>query len=227
MQIERMQRVLILGASRGLGAALVKYLAELNVPALGFARKEPSLENLRSLHPQFEYRLADFSASAGQDSVLELLRREKFSKVFCMAGGGPYARFASREWKDHQWALNVSFILAARVAHELLSSRTHATQLILVGSAVAEAEADPMAASYSAAKHALKGLWAALVKEEPEADIRLFSPGYMNTEMLPANAAVRQLGVYEPTRLARELWTWSMTAADKSGHKLYPKHPTC
>lgn len=222
-----MQRVLILGASRGLGAALVKYLGELNVPALGVARKELPLENLRSLHPQFEYRLADFASSTGQDSVLEILRAEIFSKVFYIAGGGPYAKFASREWKDHQWALNVSFILAARVAHELLSANVRATQLILVGSAVAETEADPMAASYSAAKHALKGLWATLAKEEPAADIRLFSPGYTNTEMLPANAAVRQLGVYEPARLARELWAWTLTAADKSGHKLYPKHPTC
>jgi NAD(P)-dependent dehydrogenase (short-subunit alcohol dehydrogenase family) len=97
--------------------------------------------------------------------------------------------------------------------------------VILLGSAVAEASADPGAASYCAAKHALKGLIASLRAEIPAWDLRLFSPGYMDTEMLPGNAAARRQGVYSPARMARELWDWSLTP-DIGGHKLYPRHPS-
>jgi short-subunit dehydrogenase len=225
MQIERMERVIVLGASRGLGAELVKHILAEGNSAVGFSRKETPLKTLRALHPKFEFHLADFSTREGQDLVARFLAEESFTKVIAVAGGGPYGRFEERAWKDHQWAWDVSFQFPARVIHTLLSSGRTDKQLILVGSAVAEGDQDPMAASYSAAKHALKGLVRTVKAENPLWDIRLFSPGYMDTEMLPANAAVRQRGVYGPAQIARELWDWSL-CADDTGHKVYPKHPS-
>jgi short-subunit dehydrogenase len=220
-----MDRVIILGASRGLGAELVKYISSTGFPMVGFGRKVQLLQALRDSHPLFEYRAADFSTPEGQDEVMRYLLEENYSKVICVAGGGPYGPYEKRAWKDHQWAFEVTYQFPAKVIYAMLKGGRRDCQLILVGSAVAESSGDPLAASYSAAKHALKGLFSSIRQENPEWDIRLFSPGYMDTELLPTNAAVRQLGVYSPAVMARELWAWGLSA-DDTGHRVYPKHPS-
>ncbi|MGZ3721799.1 MAG: SDR family NAD(P)-dependent oxidoreductase [Bdellovibrionales bacterium] len=220
-----MERVIVLGASRGLGGELVKYISAAGLPVIGFGRKLTPLEALRDIYPTFDFQLADFSTPKGQDDAIRFLLEGNYSKVICVAGGGPYGPYQERAMKDHQWAWEVSFHFQARLIHAMLVADRRQEQLILVGSAVAESEPDKLAASYCAAKHALKGLVTTVRLENPEWDIRLFSPGYMDTELLPANAAVRQLGVYSPATMAQELWTWSLSA-DKTGHKVYPKHPS-
>lgn len=220
-----MDRVVILGASRGLGAELVKYIsAQTTYSVVGFGRKEQQLADLRTLHPFFEYRLADFSSERGQDEALRYLIEENYSQVVCVAGGGPFGLFHERNMRDHEWAWQVGFRFPARVIHAMLVARRKQS-LILIGSSVAESRPDPMAASYCAAKHALKGLVGSVRLENPDWDIRLFSPGYMDTELLPKNAAVRQHGVYDPAVIARELWVWSLST-DDTGHRVYPAHPS-
>jgi len=221
-----MDRVIILGASRGFGAELVKHISLTGgCPTVGFGRKDAPLKALREQFPLFEYRITDFSKSTGQDEAIRFLLEENYSKVICVAGGGPFGPFQERAMKDHQWAWEVTYHFQARLIHAMLVAGKRDEQLILVGSAVAESQPDPLAASYCAAKHALKGLVTSVRLENPGWDIRLFSPGYMDTELLPPNAAVRQLGVYSPADMARDLWLWSLST-DNTGHKVYPKHPS-
>jgi short-subunit dehydrogenase len=218
-----MERVIILGASRGLGSELAAQIATQH-SVWGVGRKAALLAQLQARLPQFTYEVADFSRLVDQERIIEGLRREPFSKLFYVAGGGPFGPFAKQDWHSHEWAWQVSFQFPARLIHSLLGA--HAPrQIVVVGSSVAEGLPDPGAASYASAKHALKGLTLTLRKEYPDWDIRLFSPGYMDTEMLPANAAVRKLGVYRPAQIAQELWTWSQSA-DNGGHRVYPPHPT-
>ena len=219
-----MDRALILGASRGLGAELTAVISASGYPVVGFGRKEPPLRALRERFPLFEYHTADFSTLPGQDQVVQYLQAADttLAKVFVVAGGGPYGLYHERPWSAHEWAWAVSFQFPARVLHSLLSLK-RTEQVILIGSAVAENGPDPRAASYAAAKHALRGLYTTLRAEVPNWDLRLFSPGYMDTDLLPKNAPVRQAGVYAPSILARELWTWSLSA--DIGHRVYPKHP--
>ncbi len=214
---------MILGASRGLGAELAKVAVRSMYPVVGFGRKAANLAAIREELPLFEYVVTDFSKHQGQQEALRHVLETDCSKVFCVAGGGPYGLFHELAMKDHDWAWEVSFRMSALVTHALLTSKRE-VQLILVGSSIAESNPDQRAASYCAAKHALKGLFGTVRLENPDFDIRLFSPGYMDTEMLPKNAEVRQLGVYSPQQLATDLWTWSLTS-DESGHKLYPPHP--
>lgn len=225
MQITRMDRAVILGASRGLGAALAAEISKSAYAVTGFARKSEPMVKLQAQFPLFEYQLVDFSVRADQDAVIHYVLEQDCRKVFCVAAGGPFGPFQEREWKDHLWAWEVSFLFYARLLHALLKERKFETQVIAVGSSVAENLPDPKAASYCAAKHALKGLVMSLRSENPDWDLRLFSPGYMDTEMLPRQASVRQQGVYQPDIIARELWLWSLSA-DEIGHKVYPKHPT-
>jgi len=219
-----MDRAVILGASRGLGAELVKKACSTTYSVTGFGRKEPALKELKSQFPLFEYNIADLANPAGQDTVIRYLLEEPFSKLFCVAGGGPYGAFGQANWRDHEWAWEVSFKAHARVLHALAQAHRF-EQVVLIGSSVAESMGDKGAASYCAAKHALKGLYLSLRQDYPTWDVRLFSPGYMDTALLPMNAAVRKSGVYDPGNVALDLWTWSLSA-DNGGHKVYPKHPT-
>lgn len=211
-----MKRAVILGASRGLGAQLATYARAEGWDVTGLSRK------VQAQGAGFTAILADFTKAEGQETVLQHVLQNPFKKLFYVAGGGPFGLFHERSWKDHQWALEVSFLFPAKLLHALACAGRF-QQTIIVGSSIAESDADPMAASYAAAKHALKGLVLSLRQEYPQWDLRLFSPGYMDTDMLPPNAAVRKPGVYDPAVVARELWTWAL-AADKSGHKVYPRY---
>lgn len=219
-----MDRAVILGASRGLGAELVKKASSTAFSVTGFGRKEAQLQILQAQCPLFEYRVADLAQASGQDIVIRYLLEEPFSKLFCVAGGGPYGPFGAANWRDHNWAWEVSFRSHARVLHALAQAHRF-EQVILIGSSVAEQEGDKGAASYAAAKHALKGLYSSLRLDYPEWDVRLYSPGYMDTALLPMNAAVRKNGVFDPVDVALDLWNWSLSA-DNGGHRVHPKHPS-
>ncbi len=171
----------------------------------------------------FEYQIADLARPEGQDQVIRALLDGDQAKIFCVAGGGPYGPFGGPQWKDHEWAWEVSFRSHARVLHALAQAKRF-DQVILIGSSVAENSGDAGAASYASAKHALRGLYASLRLDYPRWDVRMCSPGYMDTSLLPLNAEVRSEGVYDPRQVAQEIWDWSNTA-DIGGHKVYPKHP--
>ncbi len=218
-----MNRVLILGASRGLGAALVKVASDEGAQVFGVSRKEPLLTKMRAELANFDYMVADFTRPEDQTRVLELLDEKNFHRVFYIAGGGPYGKFGEMKWSAHEWTWDLNFHFPARLLHHL-SRQPSPPQMILVGSSVAESEPDPLAASYCAAKHALKGLYSTLCVEMPMWDLRLFSPGYMDTEMIPRNAAPRKQGVYDPVHVARDLWLWSLTP-EATPHKIFAKHP--
>lgn len=214
-------RTLILGASRGLGRALA-IEATVNLSAVvGVSRKENLLQAMAAEQPLFTFLVADFAKTEDQNRVLEYLRAQRFDKIFLVAGGGPYGLFHQRAMRDHLWAWETSFVFHAKVLH-LLASLRRGEQTIVVGSSVAEDKPDPHAASYCAAKHALKGLTLSLRAENPDWDLRLFSPGYMDTDLLPKNAAVRNEGIHNASQVAEDLWRWSLTPPGEA-HKMDPQ----
>ncbi len=83
MQITPMDRAVILGASRGLGAALVGEISSSAYAVTGFARKEASLAQLKERFPLFESAVADFSSLQGQDAVIRYILEQDCRKVFC------------------------------------------------------------------------------------------------------------------------------------------------
>jgi short-subunit dehydrogenase len=226
------ERILIFGASAGLGAAVSLRLAELagaaeasSTPyadlhqALLIARKATQLANIqtqmaaRCPGAQVSISALDVAHPLDQDRALLEVVRFQPTRIFYFIGGGPHGGFASKAWKDHLWAFEVSFVFAARLIHFVLQRANdlkQLKQLILTGSQIAEASADPGAASYAAAKHALLGLISSLHEEKPSLDLRLFSPGYMDTGLLPGNAWPRQQGLAEdPALVGERFLTWA------------------
>lgn len=217
-----MKKVAILGGSRGIGAALAKEMVKQAEPIsiLLVSRKLPALEKLRiELHqlkspaPEVQILSTDLSKETDQSLCLEKLASFQADHIFCCAGGGPYGAYASKEWKDHLWAYQLCFLFPARLLHWALSQQSkskNSQQLVLIGSAIAENNLDKNAASYNAAKKAQEALFQSVLVEDHALDLRLFSPGYVDTDLLPPSAEPRYRGnIWPATLVAEKLWAWS------------------
>ena len=188
------ERIIIFGASRGLGAAVASQFAGAELLLLS-----------RKLSGH------DFSRDADQDKVVELARNFNPTRLFYFAGGGPFGSFSEKNWRDHEWALKVNFLFPAKLIHIFAKDPQNLRQMIITGSAIAESAPDENATSYSTAKHALKALFENLQKEKLNLDLRLFSPGYMDTDLLPQKSWPRELEqVLDPTEVAKTFQFWAL-----------------
>jgi len=215
--MEFQENWIFLGGSRGLGSRfLEKALAHSQSPKVFlFSRKALTVSF------PVEKITADFSQEESWPKIIQNISEAQPTRIFYFAGGGPYGLFQEKNWKDHRWALKVSFEFPAFVIHSFLKSPQNLKQFVVIGSSIAEESADPQAASYCAAKHALKGLITSIQKEQKTAfDLRLISPGYIDTELLPANAWPRQqVGLVKtPLEVAEMLWASIHNADDANKH---------
>ncbi len=202
--------IAILGASRGLGLQLALVAAADNHRLFLSSRTQKWVEN------SILYN-CDFSRTENLEGLIRELKSFGPQAIWYAAGGGPYGEYSSKNWRDHLWAWQVNHLTPAYLIHSCLRGEISACrQFIIVGSAVAESGPDPMASSYCAAKHALKGLISSIQQElvgVREFDLRLYSPGYMDTNMLPPKAVPRQkMGkmLLDPSEVAADFYRWSM-----------------
>lgn len=211
MLISNDERIALLGSSRGLGWETYQELHQKN-SNLNFLLVSRKIKN-RSAEISKKTTLLeqDFSKTPVEDLFLNQLNDFSPTRMIYFAGGGPYGLFHEKKWNDHQWALNTNFLYPAQLIHTTLNHSEkwpNLKQITLIGSSVAESQPDPLAASYSAAKHALKGLMDTLQSEFEQRRIKtlLFSPGYMQTDLLPLHSKPRQLGLAEnPRDVAKKL----------------------
>jgi short-subunit dehydrogenase len=201
------ERVIILGASRGLGRELSHHLLHLGHDLFLLSRRIESLAQV--FKDQQKLKNLDFTKFENLPLLITLILEFNPTRIVYCAGGGPYGKFASKEWKDHEWALSLNLIFPMRLIHELMRNKNLSLkQVVVVGSSIAENKPDPGAASYATSKHGLVGLISTLKSEGTPFDLRLFSPGYMDTEMLPPNSEPRRKGtlISDPKQVAQELW---------------------
>lgn len=191
-----MRKVAILGASRGLGRALHAEIFE-QFPACEFllvSRSEPATLNAMNAR----WVRLDLANPAEQTCVGEELELFQPTHILYVAGGGPYGAFSEKDIKAHLWATEVNYLGVLRILHWALKARAKLPtleQFAVVGSAIAGRGPDPQAASYAAAKHALRGLVGSIAHESPWFDVKLYEPGYMDTSLLPAKAWPRAKGL--------------------------------
>ena len=190
MKFSEGERILVLGGSRGLGAAFVNLLKIKNLDAISISRK--SSES------------ADFSNPEQWEKTVNRIRELNPNRLIYCAGGGPYGSFGQFQWKDHAWALKTTFEFPAFLIYSLIREPVgNLKQIVVIGSTIAEAQPDAGAVAYSAAKHALRGLITGLQKEGQPYDLRLLSPGYMSTDLLPFDSAPRREGkARDPFKIA-------------------------
>ncbi len=198
------EKIFIIGARRGLGREILNQWRTTfcNDHLVATSRREFVAEGVETC-------VFDLSLSEHVELLVQKLQTSSPTRLFYIAGGGPYGSFAEKAWKDHLWALQVSLLSPLRVLHACLGLSS-LKQVVLVGSAIAENQPDPGAASYAAAKHGLLGCVSSL-QTEVSKDVRLFSPGYMNTDMLPVQAQHRlqsKAPVDSPALVAKLFIDW-------------------
>ncbi len=211
------EKIFIFGASRGLGSFFYKEYLSQNPQAQFY---------LASRKPPTEFRSGDqfiqFDASKENTwvSIFEFLNQVKPHRIFYFPGGGPYGLYQDKEMKDHLWSLKVNLEFPMHLLHFYLN-KEFAQQALFVGSAVAEGP-DLKAGSYAAGKAGLKNLLASIAQETNK-DLRLFSPGYMNTDLLPPGAKVRDGSrkILDPDTVAQDLFHWIEKPNDGRFHLLY------
>lgn len=228
MKLSPNEKWILLGARRGLGKSFLDLAATHPIKILASSRiiePQATAENI-------EIHRADFSSKESWPQLLEHFWKFSPTRIFYFAGGGPYGRFEDKAWKDHEWALRVNFEFPAFLLYQALRTK-EIQQITLIGSSIAESSPDPLAASYSAAKHALKGLVSTVQSEQREwtlagkgnRDIRLFSPGYMDTSLLPLNAWPRQQKdlVHSTHEVSKIFFDWIQNSDDANAHLAFPK----
>lgn len=216
------EKIAILGSSRGLGLAIAdEALKKLKAKLLLSSRKVESLkDNTFFLENSSSLQLLplDFTKPLSLESLLSTFREFQPTRIFYCAGGGPYGYFSEKSWASHSWTLTLNLLFPAELLHTLLSERSihfkKLQQIIFIGSAIAESNPDPRAASYASAKHGLKGLLHSIILENtaPDVDLRLYSPGYMDTPMLPPQAKPRLNGnfIASPQSVAQDFMQWAL-----------------
>ena len=211
-----MEKVVFLGASKGLGHAVASQWISKSLccDALMVARtQEPMIEIASQSPSNHQVFPCDLATSSAIPGLVQEIQAFEPHRIFYFAGGGPFGTFEKKEWKDHQWALQLSFLTPAEIIHHFCRNPIESLkQIVVIGSKIADNKPDPNAASYAAAKHGLRGLINSLQEEEiaQRIDLRLFRPGYMDTNLLPPNAKPRKTNQPLPTakEMANQFTTW-------------------
>jgi len=209
MKFSQKEKIAVLGAGSGLGLELVKKLKTESGLEVGVWSRHwaSELEGSSSI----DFFKSDFSQSQNWSAyAAQLVDWSPDRWIYC-AGGGPYGRYEEKKWEAHEWAFKVNFLFPSFLMHQMLKEKAF-KQALFIGSSIAENHVDPGATSYSASKHALRGLILNLINENNDLDIRLFSPGYMKSKMLPPQSEpVLNGSAREPGQVAIEIIDWMLT----------------
>jgi short-subunit dehydrogenase len=191
-------RVLVTGASSGIGAALARQLAGRGATVGLVARREDRLAEVladcRASSPDSRTWVADLADVARAEAVA-LEAWDSFGYLDCLVNnaGVPMRRHTTRlDYPTLEWVMRVNFLAPARMMMALLPKMTSRGEGMIVNvSSVAGRLGNANEAAYSASKFALCGwseatavdLWDSGIK------IRLVNPGPIDTEIwdLPDN----------------------------------------
>ena len=221
-----MKKFAIIGATRGLGRAVFEALAASGQSGLLVARNATELEKMAALNEGWSYIKADMTKPEARGEIMQAISSMDLVSVIYCSGGGPHGDFYTKNWKDHRWAIELNFAAPAELLHFLGSkNKTAQHQFVYVGSAIAEGTDETEGASYVASKRAMVGLLGSLRGRDPLLDLRLFSPGYMNTDLLPKGAGPRKTGnkILDPKVVAKELISWASAETDEWHRVLLPE----
>jgi len=186
------RRILITGASRGMGAALARELAPHGPHLLLVARSQQPLEELadelRKLGAaSAQAWVADVADAQSREAVVQHLRQEwgSFDLLVNNAGISAHGRFANNTEQTLRQIMEVNFFAAAeltRLAIPLLHEG-HEPMVINLGSILGH-RGIPHNSEYCASKFALRGWSEALRPELGREGIALLlvSPGTTDTE---------------------------------------------
>jgi 3-oxoacyl-[acyl-carrier protein] reductase len=195
------EKILVTGGARGVGAAIVRALAEAGHDVLFTYRAsgeaaEALAAELAKAHPGrgIEARALDLADKAAVEAFCEAAEDETFHGLVHNAGQ-PYDALAATMAQDRAEAvMQVNFWSFARLAKALVRGmvRARSGRIVAIGS-VAAARANPGNAAYAASKGALAAYARTLAVEVAKrgVTVNVIAPGFVDTEMMAPYAAYR------------------------------------
>lgn len=207
-------RVLITGASGGLGMALATELHRAGAIPVLSGRREPVLAQLASELGGLEFLLADWQRGAGRQALIDRVQASDrpIDAVILNAGVNHFGAFADEDPNALQALLQTDLVAPMLLAHGMLPGllRRPRAALLFVGSTFARL-GHPGFAGYVAAKHGLHGLAKALRREYAGSSLAILEvhPRAMATPMSTAEIdAVNRLqsaAIDPPARIAEQI----------------------
>ena len=184
------QRILVTGASSGLGRALSARLADAGAKVVSTARRRAPLDELASRHPGIEPHILDLMDARGIAELCETIG--PITGAVLNAGVthvGPFndgSNIADAAMVETNVMANVR--LARALYGPLCGAPGRQGRLVMVGS-MAGQTALPYQAVYSGTKAFLQNLSLALREEwRGDVSVGLFTPGGIKTEMTNVDA---------------------------------------
>ena len=190
-----MSIVMVTGASRGIGAAVVEMLHKRGDEVYGVGR-DPERLAAQGVHPV----IADLAhPETLADAMPQLERLDALVHCAGVCTLGRIAETPYRVWHEH---LTVNLAAAAEITRLMLPALRRAFgQVVFVNSGAGQ-HANPNWGAYAASKFGLRALADALRAEERSLRVTSIYPGRTDTEM---QQSVRQQegGEYQPERYLR------------------------
>jgi short-subunit dehydrogenase len=219
-------RVVLTGATGGIGLALVEQLCEGGAQVLAVSRQPDALAALVARYPlQLHQVSADLRTSGGRQAIVEAARH--LGGVNLLLNGAGVNRFALLEQLDDaeiadMLAVNlVASLQLTRALLPILRSQSHAL-VVNVGSTYGSI-GYPGYAVYCASKFALRGFSEALRRELADTAVNVLyvapraTRTHMNSSAAMALNEALKTSVDEPHHVAREV----MGAIRKNLNELY------
>ncbi len=182
-----MKRVLVTGASSGIGHAFCKQLAALGYNVTGVARREDRLQALVDELPGDEHRylVADLARAEDVQSVADEVSGTRYHLLINNAGYSVLAPFYESEQETQQNILAVNCAALTTLAHAFLRQSERGDALINVASVVAYLPT-PSQPMYSASKSFIAALSECLWHEHRDRGVYVMGlcPGLTATEFV-------------------------------------------
>ena len=196
-----MTRILVTGGGKGVGAAIVRALAEaghdvdFTYRTSGDAAKALA-DGLTTRHPGRTVRAhaVDLADKAAVEAFCDGIEAESFYG-FVHNAGQPYDALAAMMQQDKaESAMQVNFWSFTRIAKALMRGmiRARAGRIVAIGS-VAALQGNPGNAAYAASKGALISYCRTLAIETAKRGltVNVIAPGFIDTDMMTPYAAYR------------------------------------
>jgi short-subunit dehydrogenase len=181
------RRILITGASSGIGRALAQQLAPLGTQLLLAARSEDKLRTIAGGAQNIRIVRADVTSDADRQEVLDQAVRQfgGLDVLINNAGVASWAHFADSNEEILRQIMEVNFFAPAELIRKAIPILVNGTQPAIVNVAsMCGRRAMPAWSEYSASKYALCGLTESLRGELArfDIDILLMVPGLTKSE---------------------------------------------